>query len=227
MRWIHNYKLFLFDFDGLLVNTEELHFLAYKMMCKNRGFDLDWTFERYCQSAHYSADVLKNELYEKFPLLKEMEPSWDKLYGEKKQIIVDLLKMGHAELMPGVEKLLLSLNEANINRVVVTHSPIELIEAVRENHPILKTIPNWITRHDYHLPKPNSECYLKAISLYGEGVDEIIGFEDTPRGMQALLGTRANPVLICKAPYPEIPSFIERGVKHFPSFQSIENKLSL
>lgn len=222
MRWIHQFKLFLFDFDGLLVNTEELHFLAYKMMCKNRGFDLDWDFKRYCRSAHYSADILGRELYEKFPGLYELEPSWDVLYAEKKDIIVRLLQEGRAELMPGAEKLLSALNEANINRVVVTHSPIELIDAVRQNHSILHTIPHWITRHDYKHPKPDSECYLKAISLYGKDGEAIIGFEDTPRGLKALLGTRAVPVLICKADYPEIPYFKEQGVKHFDSFDDIQ-----
>ena len=87
MRWIHQFQLFLFDFDGLLVNTEELHFLAYKKMCSNRGFNFDWSFERYCESANYIADLLKHELYEKFPLLYEMEPSWDVLYAEKKAIL--------------------------------------------------------------------------------------------------------------------------------------------
>ena len=32
MRWISEYQLFLFDLDGLLVNTEELHYQAYKNM---------------------------------------------------------------------------------------------------------------------------------------------------------------------------------------------------
>jgi len=227
MRWIHDYKLFLFDFDGLLVNTEEMHFLAYKQMCLKYGFDLDWTFERYCQTAHYSADILKNELFEKFPKLQEMEPSWDLLYGQKKENILKLLDEGQTKLMPGVEALLTELQKANIKRVVVTHSPIELIRAVCQNNPILRTIPSWITRHDYTHPKPDSECYLKAISMYATDDDAVIGFEDTPRGMQALLGTRAVPVLVCKANYPEIPSFIDRGVKHFKSFEDITDSSTL
>jgi HAD superfamily hydrolase (TIGR01509 family) len=226
MRWIHQFKLFLFDFDGLLVNTEELHFLAYKRMLSKYGCDLDWTFDRYCQTAHYSADILKNELYEKFSKLYELQPSWDVLYAEKKEHILTLLKEGHATLMPGVHELLTALHEAKINTVVVTHSPIELIEAARSNNPILNTINHWVTRHDYTHPKPHSECYLKAISLYGKDEDAIIGFEDTPRGLTALLGTRALPVLVCKANYPEIPAFIERGAKHFQSFTDIQpNKI--
>jgi len=59
--------------------------------------------------------------------------------------------------------------------------------------------------------------------MYGEKGGPIIGFEDTPRGLTALLGTKATPILICTANYPEIPAFIDRGVKHFSSFEGIND----
>lgn len=222
MRWIQNYQLFLFDFDGLLVNTEEIHFLAYQRMCKGRGVDLDWSFERYCRSAHYSADALQHDIYETFPQLKEQESDWSILYAEKKSAIMSLLNEGAVHLMPGVEELLKALEHAGIKRAVVTHSPDELVSVVRKKNPVLNTIPNWITRHDYTHPKPNPECYLKAIDLLAKPEDKVIGFEDTPRGLQALLGTRAKPVLICRADYPEIADFLKKGVVHFPSLEAID-----
>lgn len=221
MQWIHKFNLFLFDFDGLLVNTEEIHFMAYKRMCAGRGFKLDWDFDRYCQIAHYSAEGLKIAIYEKFPMLKKIEPSWEVLYAEKKQAIIDLLNEDAVHLMPGVEALLQHLEEANIPRCVVTHSPDELVTVVRKKNPILNTIPTWITREHYHHPKPNPECYLKAIEMMAKPEERVIGFEDTPRGLRALMGTRAQPVLICRAHYPEIPEFIKKGALHFPSFDSI------
>ncbi len=225
MRWIQNYQLFLFDFDGLLVNTEEIHFLAYQNMCKKRGFNLDWSFERYCRSAHYSADALQKDIYEKFPLLQEQEPEWSLLYAEKKKAIMQLFNEGSVHLMPGVEALLQALDKEGIKRAVVTHSPDELVDLVRKKNPILNTIPHWITRHDYTHPKPDPECYLKAIDLLGLPDERVIGFEDTPRGLQALLGTRAKPVLVCRADYPEIPKFLEKGVLHFSSFEEVNTSL--
>lgn len=221
MHWIHDYQLFLFDFDGLLVNTEEIHFMAYKRMCQAHGYTLDWSFERYCQAAHYDSEALRIQIYEKFPHLQAKEPLWSALYAQKKQAVIDLLNEGAVHLMPGVEKLLKSLQAANIKRCVVTHSPQELIDTVVRKHPILKSIPNWITREHYSHPKPSSECYLKAIEMFASSKDRVIGFEDSPRGMMALLGTRAKPVLICQANYPEIPAFIARGVVHYPSLESI------
>lgn len=221
MHWIQNYQLFLFDFDGLLVNTEEIHFLAYRRMCAQRGFDLDWSFERYCRSAHYSAEALKEDIYQKFPKLQELEPDWNVLYTEKRRAIMDLLHEGAVHLMPGVETLLRALQEAGIKRCVVTHSPDDLVSLVRKKNPILDSIPFWITRHDYTHPKPSPECYLKAISLFAKPEEQVIGFEDTPRGLQALLGTRAKPVLVCRADYPEIPEFVAKGVVHIPTLEDI------
>jgi beta-phosphoglucomutase len=226
MDWIHSYQLFLFDLDGLLVNSESLHFRAYKTMLKARGFNLPWDFARYCHTAHYHSDKISSELLELFPSLYSEGESWDHLYAEKKQAMIDLLNTGEVNLMPGVYELLHAIQKAQIKTCVVTHSPDELVSIIRKQHPILDAIPFWITRHDYNHPKPDSECYLKAIQMHANESDQIIGFEDTPRGLTALMGTRAKAVLICEVNYPEIPQFIQRGALHFPSFVAFSKSQS-
>lgn len=223
MRWIQDYQLFLFDFDGLLVNTEEIHFLAYKRMCTDRGFNLDWDFNRYCQAAHYQSEAVKEQIYKKFPALKAIEPDWKVLYSEKKAAVFQLLNEGAVHLMPGVDRMLKTLQDANVKRCVVTHSPHELISVVRRKNPVLDTIPYWVTREDYAHPKPNPECYVKAIEKFALKTDNVIGFEDTPRGLTALLGTRAKPVLVCQADYPEIPAFLKQGALHFRTLEKMMN----
>lgn len=221
MRWIHDFDLFLLDFDGLLVNTEEIHHLAYKRMCANRGVDFTWDFDTYCSVAHYSATGLREKIYKQFPKLYEQEPLWSVLYSEKKKAIIDLALEGAVQLMPGAERFLKALQEADVRRCVVTHSPKELVGVIREKNPVLNTVPAWFTREDYDKPKPDPEPYLKAIEVMARPGDRMIGFEDTPRGLTALMGTPAKPVLICKTNYPEIPAFISRGVIHFPSLESL------
>lgn len=221
MRWIEQFQLFLFDLDGLLVNSEELHFRAYKEMLKARGYELPWDFARYCRTAHYHSDKIASELYDLFPDLYTQEPSWDILYLEKKKAMLALLEAGVVNLMPGVFELLTELQRSQIKRCVVTHSPNELVNIIKKMHPILHSIPNWITRRDYVSPKPSSECYLKAIETYADEDDQVIGFEDSPRGLKALMGTRALPVLICEVPYPEIPAFVSEGVLHCTNFQEL------
>lgn len=225
MNWIYNYQLFLFDFDGILVNTEELHFKAYKKMCSERGCTLTWDIDKYFSYAMYSATALQKAIYEEFPALKQAEPDWNVLYREKKRAYHSLLHSEGVALMPGVEKLLIALDKANIKRCVVTHSPIEQVSFIREKNPILQSIPFWVTREDYNEPKPSSECYQKAISLYGEKSDQIIGFEDSPRGLQALVGTRAKAVFVTKLFQGEellkLSEKVGREFVHRPSFDNL------
>ena len=92
---------------------------------------------------------------------------------------------------------------------------------MRKQHPILDSIPVWITRDFYTHPKPHPECYQKAIERLAGESDRIVGFEDTPRGMRALMQTRAQAVIISQIDYPEIGEFVKRGALHFPTFDSI------
>lgn len=222
MSWIDRYQLFLFDFDGLLVNTEELHYLAYKRMMAARGLELKWTFGRYCQSAHYDADRLRQELFDEYPGLKEQDPTWKILYAEKQAVIRALVQEGEVQLMPGAEAILQELQRKKIAHSVVTHSPEELVSLVRSQHRVLNNIPYWITRKDYTHAKPHPECYQLAIQRYSRPGDRVMGFEDTPRGLTALLATTAEPVLICKVDYPEIPGYLARGVRQFESLDAID-----
>ena len=201
MQWISHYQLFLFDFDGLLVNTERMHHQAYINMCAKRGFQLNWDFTRYSAAAHHHSSDLRDQIYAEFPQLYAIEPHWHVLYEEKKQEFLNLIEQG-----------------------AVPHSPTSLIEQIRKQNPILNTIPHWITRENYSEPKPSPECYQFAIASFAKPGDRIIGFEDSPRGLNALLGTKAKPVLIC----PPNSSYLEellknRRVTYFPSFEAIQS----
>lgn len=219
--WIRQFQLFLFDFDGLLVNTEEIHYAAYKRMCAKRGVTLDLSFEAYCKMAHYTSTGMRDMLCATYPDLVAKAGSWDQLYAEKKQAVIELFNEGAVHSMPGVESLLSALQDASIPRCVVTHSAEELVKTIRQQNRIFDTIPTWITRAQYTHAKPHPECYLRAIEMQAKPGDRVIGFEDSPRGLRALQGTSAHPVLICKIEYPEIPSFVAQGVSHFTSFEAI------
>lgn len=217
-HWISNFQLFLFDFDGLLVNTEAIHYQAYINMLAARGCKVDWSFTKFCELAHLSADALREAICTEFP---ELEAHWPILYAEKKRAYQELLGAGKINLMPGVEPLLRSLERANIQRCVVTNSTREQTKLIASHLPILQTIPHWITREDYEKPKPSPECYLKAISLLSKKGDRVIGFEDSLRGLQALKGTPALPVLVCPEHHPLLEMALEEGGVHFPSFEKI------
>lgn len=218
MKWIHDFQLFLFDFDGLLVNTEHLHYQAYVNMLAKRGTTLKLTFANFLELAHFNSTAWREALYAEIP---DLEPNWEILYREKKEEYLHLLTSGRVELMPGVEKLLIAISQAKIRRCVVTNSILDHIKLIRAHIAVLQTLPKWITREDYEKPKPSPECYLKAIELYGKKGDKIIGFEDSVRGLKALQQTPAFPVLICPSHHPLLEIAMEGEVAHFESLEEI------
>jgi beta-phosphoglucomutase len=196
-----------------------LHFEAYKRMIGKRGFTLNWDLPTYIKAAMFESTGLKKAVYASFPKLYEAEPNWDVLYQEKKSAYLELLREGRLELMPGVAPLLEWLAKEGKRRCVVTHSPLEQIALIRKALPLLDTIPNWITREDYKEAKPHPECYCKAIEKFGQSQDKIIGFEDSPRGLKALLGSSAEGVMVSTMfEYDAIRGEFERDFKLVGSF---------
>lgn len=217
MQWIFDFQLFLFDFDGLLVNTEHLHHQAYTNVLAERGYVLDWDFAKFCQLAHQSGSVFREAIYREIP---DLGP-WEPLYAAKKVHYRQLLSHGLVELMPGVDPLLRVLEREQRPRVIVTNSLREDVQLIQSRIPLLRTFSHLVAREDYLEPKPHPECYRKAIALYGKPGDRVVGFEDSMRGLRALQGTPALPVLICSERDPLLPAALEGNVLHFRSFADI------
>ncbi|HEY4255329.1 MAG TPA: HAD family phosphatase [Chlamydiales bacterium] len=221
MKWTQDFQLFLFDFDGLLVDTESMHHQAYVLMLEAEGFKLDWSHAKFCSVAHLNATALKEALYAEFP---KLDPDWKRLYATKKRLYEELIATGKIGLMPGVEKLLIHLAKQDVRRCVVTNSFYPQIEAIRNHIPALQTIPHWITREHYEKAKPDPEGYLLAIQRHGKPRDRIVGFEDSIRGLQALMGTTALPVLVCASHHP-LMELAGTAVIHYESFEKIPERL--
>ena len=149
MMWLKDFQLFLFDLDGLLVNTEMIHYQAYIDMLRRRGFNLDWNFLKYCEVGHFSDQSLKEGVYATFPDLLLQEPNGNVLRNEKNKIYLEVLASSKVDLMKGSEKLLTLLEKQNINRCIVTNSSKPMADLIKAKAPMLNTIPHWITREDY------------------------------------------------------------------------------
>ena len=220
MQWLGTFQLFLFDLDGLLVNTEEIHYQAYKLMLERRGYKLPWDFMTYFRIAQSDATAPRRYIYAEFPKLHQEEPDWDVLYREKKSAYLSLLESKQAPLMPGAEKMLQLLAQHDVKRAVVTHSAKQFVEVLKEKNPILATIPHWFTREDYKEPKPAPDGYLKAIEQLAEPRDKIIGFEDSSRGLRALLQTRAKGIFVNSIDDEAFTKFTNEGV---PTFKTLDD----
>lgn len=214
------FQLVMFDFDGVLVDSERAHYRAYQAMCHGRNVPLSWDFATYCSYAHYSSTAVQEALYQHYPQLYVQEPNWHVLYAEKTRALVNIYRQGDIALMPGAAVLLEALEQQKMPRCVVTHSAKDLVDMLRSQHPVLNTIPHWITREEYAKAKPAPDGYLVAMQRLLPPGGKAIGFEDTPRGLQALLASGATAVLVPQCEYPEIPDLLQRGALFLPSLPS-------
>lgn len=204
---LNSFSLWLFDMDGLLVDTEYLHLEAYRRMCASRGVVLSWDLSQFLQIAHKSSSAIKEQMYTQFPKLRETP--WQKLYLEKKAQYLQCLDSQTLRPMPGADLMVQYAAELGVKMCVVTHSPKEQTQIVREKLPFLNQIPRWITREDYARAKPDPQCYKKAIDLYhsSHAKSAVVGFEDSARGLMALMGTSSRAVLVAKAHYPQLKAY--------------------
>jgi len=219
MHWLEGYQAVFLDFDGLLVSTEPLHFLAYQRICRNRGYDLPWDFATYCTFAHSGRTTLAMGIYQAVPDLYREEPNWAILYEEKKKAYLDILVEQSAALLPGVEEFLGFLQNKKLLHCVVTNSFREQVSSIKEQIPLLQEIPYWITREDSQAPKPSPDPYLVALHKYAKEGDRVIGFEDSDKGLTALCEANIEPVLVSTlVSQAEKEHALSLGARCFSSF---------
>lgn len=190
-----SYDLILLDLDGLLIDSEQLHWKAYQKMCNDRGFLFPWDFPAYFRVAEQGGTAIQDRLYAALPTLFDKEPDWTILYQEKREALYKIAAEEIVPLMPEVAQFLTFLQQCNIPRAIVTHSPRALVELCAQQQPILYTIPVWICREEYSRPKPDPEGYCVALKRFPDA-KKIIGFEDAERGIVALEQAGIIPVLV-------------------------------
>ena len=155
------YDSILFDFDGVLADTEPIHFLCWKEVLADFGVDLQWEwFSKNCigTSEHDTLQAFRSLASP--PL--EFEPLWAQ-YPRKKELFRDRIANG-VPLAAGLERLLEGLRGSYRMAVVSSSSrrevePALVVGGIREFFDALvcgSEVP--------HL-KPAPDPYLRAAEL--------------------------------------------------------------
>ena len=192
-----SWQLLLFDLDGLLVNTEMMHYRAYQRACHEVGGIMNWDFDTYFQVASMSLLGLRERLYRENSHVFE-KISWNDFYERKQHALLELLKTEPIPLMPGVVELLERAKASHHRMACVTHSRKSFVDTIRQQHSVLSSIHSWYTRESYERAKPFPDGYIKAVETEGALLENVIGFEDSLRGIQAQVESGIHPVLVTK-----------------------------
>ena len=174
-------KGFIFDLDGVIVDTAKYHYLAWKKLANQLGFE--FTKE---QNELFKGVSRKRclEILLEIGNRKATQEEFDTWMVEKN---IDYLKyienMNTSEILPDVPKVLAFLKEQNI--------PIALGSASKNAQPILEKVnllhyfDTIVDGNNVTKAKPDPEVFLLAAKQLNVNATDCIVFEDAVAGVQA------------------------------------------
>lgn len=178
---IDNQSLILLDFDGTILKTDRFNWECYNIVLKKYKKEIKYIDFLYCINNGLFEFFLEENLGLSFKEIKDIKNEKFKLMPKQ----IENTKNLH--FIKGMPKFLKNIKINNIPHCVVTNTADDIIDLYKNKFPELNYISNWITRKDYKIPKPNSECYQLAIKKYKtSNINKILGFEDSWVGYQAL-----------------------------------------
>ena len=177
----------LFDMDGLIVDTEPVHFEAFRRMMREYGYELD---EGLMPSfiGFPEADNIR-DLKRIYSIDIPAEEMARKRYG----VFMQLIRTEPFSVFPGFWELAEETSRRGLKRAVVSSSTAEQIEVILGR--LFETRPESgcpesffdaiVTGDDITRNKPAPDIYLLAAQRLDLAPADCVVFEDTPPGVRA------------------------------------------
>jgi beta-phosphoglucomutase len=174
-------KAFIFDLDGVIVDTAKYHYLAWQKIASNLGIEFTPEHNELLKgvSRVRSLDIILE--LGKIEASQEDKNKW--LIQKNEDYLSYLVDMDQTEILPGVLAVLKFLKEKN--------QPIALGSASKNARPILEKtgilhyFDAIVDGNDVSNAKPDPEVFLIAAKLLNTKPENAIVFEDSVAGIQA------------------------------------------
>jgi beta-phosphoglucomutase len=174
-------KAFIFDLDGVIVDTARYHFLAWQKLAQELGIEFtpEHNEELKGVSRVRSLEIILE--LGKVTASQEDKNRW--LVQKNEDYLGYLVNIDQSEVLPGVMPILQFLKEKN--------QPIALGSASKNARPILEKtgiihyFDAIVDGNDVTNAKPDPEVFLQAAKLLGATPENSIVFEDSVAGVQA------------------------------------------
>ena len=168
----------LFDFDGVVVDTEPQYTLFWDVLGKKYHPEIP-------EFGHHIKGQTLTQIYSQYFLQPEG------LQNEITRQLLDYELTMHFEYIGGVVEFMKELREKGVRLAIVTSSnDAKMANAYRE-HPELKSMVDAIITADRVThSKPHPECFLLGAETLDVPIENCIVFEDSFHGIEA--GNRAG-----------------------------------
>jgi len=185
-------KTIIFDLDGVLISTKEIHYECLNMALLNEGseFLIKW-------DEHINIyDGLKT--YQKLQLLQNNkglpQECFDRVWNKKQKYTIQ--KLGNLKKSKKLIECLSKLSESSYKIVCCSNSIRKTVISVLHKLDIIEYFDLILSNEDVNNSKPHPEIFWKAISLMNCLPEETLILEDSPHGLLAASRTHANVLRI-------------------------------
>ena len=176
-----NKKAFIFDLDGVIVDTAKYHFLAWQKIADqlNINFTLEDNELLKGVSRVRSLDIILE--LGNVTVSQEDKNKW--LVQKNDEYLTYLVDMDQSELLPGVMAVLQYLKDNK--QSIALGSASKNARPILEKTGILGYFDAIVDGNDVTNAKPDPEVFLIAAQQLGITPDNAIVFEDSVAGIQA------------------------------------------
>jgi beta-phosphoglucomutase len=168
----------LFDFDGVIADTENHHIAAWQRTLLALGWEIP------DEEAARSAEVDDREFLRVLFAARRVERADIEGWTRKKQKLTVELLRDAPRIYPGVIELIGNLR-GRVRLAVVSGTWRENVEAVLANPSLAGEFELIVGKEDVKAVKPHPEAYLLALRKLGIGPSEAVAIEDSPSGITA------------------------------------------
>lgn len=174
-------KAFIFDLDGVIVDTAKYHFLAWKKIATELNIDFTLEHNELLKgvSRVRSLDIILE--LGKIEASQEDKNKW--LVQKNEDYLSYLVDMNQSEILPGVLTVLKFLKEQK--QAIALGSASKNARPILEKTGIMPYFDAIVDGNDVSNAKPDPEVFLIAAQLLGILPENTIVFEDSVAGVQA------------------------------------------
>ena len=191
----------IFDMDGTLADTEEIHRQAFNQAFTEFGYDWRWSKREYIKLLHISGGCERIRSFLEARLGPELRESAARrardIHQRKSEIYRDKLT-GHIRLRPGVERLIREAREERLALAIATSSSRKNLETLLHNT-LGDGAISWfraiVSSDIVEDKKPSPAVYQYTLSELGIRPQQCIAIEDTRNGNLAALSVGIKTVI--------------------------------
>ena len=173
-------RVILFDMDGVLMNTEVLHYTIWQQVFAERGLTID--FERYKGCIGSTNARLMELIYEGYGMDFRSDESVIERFS---QLNWEHIRLHGVPPIEGVAQTLAQLKAMGFRMAVASSSPLESIKLCLQSLQIQHFFDVLFSSEQVAKPKPAPDVFLAAAEKMGARPEDCVVVEDSTNGTRA------------------------------------------